>query len=148
MPKLVQNLQDKTNYVVHFRNLKEYLAFGMKTTKIHKVWAFQQTPWLKSYIDFNTEKRKIAENDFEMEFYKLMKNYVFRKTTENLRKAIDVKLVNYKPKLFKLTASPSFDFFRIYSEEVAAVNLRKTKLYLNRPIYIGYTILDLSKLLM
>lgn len=120
----------------------------MKLTNIHRVLVFQQSPWLKSYIDFNTEKRKHAANDFEKDFYKLMNNSVFGKTMENLRKRVNVKLVNDKVKLSKLTASPSFDSFRIFSEELAAVNMRKTKLYLNRPIYFGFTILDLSKVLM
>ena len=148
MPKLIPNLQDKSNYVVHYRSLKQYLALGMKLTKIHRVLVFQQSSWLKSYIDFNTEKRKQAANDFEKDFYKLMNNAVFGKTMENLRKRVNVKLVNDKAKLSKLTASPSFDSFRIFSEELAAVNMRKTKLYLNRPIYVGFTILDISKVLM
>ncbi len=71
VPKLVPNLQDKINYVVHYCNLKQYLTLGTKVTKIHRVLVFQQCPWLKSYIDFNTEKRKHAANDFEKDFYKL-----------------------------------------------------------------------------
>ena len=146
--KLVPNLQDKSNYVVHYRNLKLYIALGMKLTKIHRVLVFEQSPWLKSYIDFNTEKRKHAANDFEKDFYKLMNNSVFGKTMENLRKRVKVNLVNDKKRLTKLTAAPSFDYFRIFSEDLAAVNMKKTKLYLNRPIYVGFAILDLSKVLM
>ena len=148
VPKLVPNLQDKTNYVVHYRKLKQYLAVGMKLTKIHRVVVFQQSPWLKTYIDFNTDKRKHAANDFEKDFYKLMNNSVFGKTMENLRKRVNVKFVNSKTKLSKLIASPSFDYFRIFSEDLVAVNMKKTKLYLNRPIYVGFSILDLSKVLM
>ena len=117
----------------------------MKLTKIHCVLVFQQSPWLKSYIDFNTEKRKQAANGFEKDFYKLMNNAVFGKTMENLRKRVNVKLVNDKAKLSKLSASSSFDSFRIFSEELVAVNMGKTKLYLNCPIYVGFTILDISK---
>jgi hypothetical protein len=68
VPKLVPNLNDKTNYVVHYRNLKLYLALGMEVTIIHRVLVFQQSPWLKAYIDFNTERRKCAANDFEKDF--------------------------------------------------------------------------------
>ena len=117
----------------------------MRLTKIHRVLVFQQSPWLKTYIDFNTDKRRHAANDFEKDFYKLMNNSVFGKTVENLMKRVNVKLVNNKTKLSKLIASPSFDYFRIFSEDLAAVNMKKTKLYLNRPIYVGFSILDLSK---
>ena len=76
-----------------------------------------------------------------------MNNAMFGKTMENLRKRVNVKLVNDKTKLTKLTARPSFDSFPIFSEDLAAVNMKKTKLYLNRPIYVGFTILDLSVLM-
>ena len=146
--KLVPNLNDKTKYILHYRNLKLYLSLGMKLTKVHRVLSFQQSSWLKSYIDFNTEKRKMAANDFEKDFFKLMNNAVFGKTMENLRKRVNVKLVNDVKQLKKLTASPSFDYFRIFTNELVAVNMKKPSLYLNRPIYVGFGILDLSKTLM
>ena len=89
----------------------------MKLTKIHRVLTFQQSPWLKSYIDFNTNKRKHASNDFEKDFFKFMNNSVFGKTMENLRKRVNVKLVNNKVKLSKVIAQPSFDAFYIFPEE-------------------------------
>jgi hypothetical protein len=119
----------------------------MEVTRIRDL-VFQQSPWLKAYIDFNTERRKLAANDFEKDFYKLMNNSVFGKTMENLRKQFNVKVVNDKTKLTKLTARPSFDSFRIFSEDLAAVNMKKTKLYLNHLIYVAFAILDLSKVLM
>ena len=147
-PKLVSNLQDKTHYILHYRNLKLYLSLGMKVTKIHRAFVFEQRDWLKPYINFNTEKRKQATNDFEKEFFKLMNNSVFGKTMENLRKLVTVKLINNSKQLAKLTASPVFDSFRIFSKDLAAINMRKTTLLLNRPIYVGFAILDLSKILM
>ena len=90
----------------------------------------------------------MAANDFEKDFFKLMNNAVFGKTMENLRKRVNVKLVNDVKQLKKLTASPSFDYFRIFTNELAAVNMKKPSLYLNRPIYVGFSILDLSKTLM
>ena len=95
-----------------------------------------------------TEERKQASNDFEKYFFKLMNNAVFGITMENLRKRVNVKLVNDEKQLKKLTASPSFDYFRIFTKELAAVNMKKPTLYLKHPIYVGFSILDLSKTLM
>ena len=120
----------------------------MRLTKIHRILEFAQSKWLKTYIDFNTEKRKNARNDFEKDFFKLMNNSVFGETMENLRKRVNVKLINTEKQLKKLTASPLFDYFRIFDENLVAVNMRKPSLYLNRPIYVGFCILDLSKTLM
>ena len=83
--KIIPNLDDKTNYVVHCRNLQLYLSLRMKVTKIHEVLKFKQSVWMKNYIDFNTEKRMNATNYFEKDFFKLMIISVYGKTKENLR---------------------------------------------------------------
>ena len=83
--KIIPNLDDKTNYVVHYRNLQLYLSLRMKVTKIHEVLKFKQSDWMKNYIDFNTEKRMNATNYFEKDFFKLMIISVYGKTKENLR---------------------------------------------------------------
>ena len=92
--KLIPNWGDKTNYVVHYRNIQLYLPLGMKLAKIHLVLEFKQSDWMKKYIDFYFEKRMNGYNDFEKDFYKLMINSVYGKTMENLRKTINVRLVN------------------------------------------------------
>jgi len=120
----------------------------MKLDNIHRVLRFNQSPWLKTYIDFNTAKRKNACNDFEKDFFKLMNNSIFGKTMENLRKRVNVKLVRNVDKIRKLTSSPLYDSVKIFYEGLVAVNMRKPSLYLNRPIYVGFSILDLSKTFM
>ncbi|KAK3105879.1 hypothetical protein FSP39_007710 [Pinctada imbricata] len=146
--KLIPNLHDKQNYVLHYRNLQLYLSLCMKLKKIHRVLSFQQSPWLKPYIDFNTNMRKEAKNEFEKDFYKLMNNSVFGKTMENLRKRVDIQLVNQEKRLLKLTKKPGFKSFKIFNEDLVSIELQKAKLVLNRPIYVGFSILDLSKVLM
>ena len=109
---------------------------------------FDQSSWLKKYIDFNTEKRKNAKNSFEKDFFKLMNNSVFGKTMENLRKRVDVRLVTNEKKLDKLTAKPTYVSSKIFNENLMAVHKVKEILTLNRPAYVGMCLLDLSKTLM
>ena len=143
--KLIPNLGNKTRYVLHYRNLQLYLSLGMKLTKTHRVLKFRQSDWMKKYIDFNTEKRKNAANDFEKDFLKLMINSVYGKTMENLRKRINVRLVNNAKDFLKYTSRPTYITHKIFNKDFAAIHEIKPVLMLNKPIYIGFTVLDLSK---
>ena len=148
--KLVPNLRNKEKYVLHYRNLQLYLSLGMRLTKIHRALCFNQKPWMEPYIRMNTELRKKAANDFEKDLYKLMNNSVFGKTMENLRKRVNVKLVrgSEEDKLRRLIASPAFARANIFDDNLAAIQMHKSHLILNRPVYVGMSILDLSKHLM
>ena len=76
--KLVCNLRNKKKYVVHLRSLKQALNYELKLKKVHRIIEFNQESWLKPYIDMNTELRKIAKNDFEKDFFKLMDNGIWK----------------------------------------------------------------------
>ena len=146
--KLIPTLKNKQKYVLHYRNLQLYIDLGLKITKVHRVLKFNQSPWLKQYIDFNTEKRKNAKNSFEKDFFKLMNNSVFGKTMENIRKRIDVRLVTDSKKMIKWASKPTYVSSKIFNENLVAVHKIKETITLNRPAYVGMCILDLSKVLM
>ena len=146
--KLITSLGPRKKYVLHVRNLKLYTDLGMKLTKVHRAVTFKQSCWLKDYIDFNTKKRSASKNKFEQNFFKLMNNSIYGKTMENLRKRVDVKLVSSKDDLVKLVASPCFQSHRIMNENLIVVKRIKEVLTLNKPCYVGMSILDLSKTLM
>ena len=146
--KLIPNLRDKTKYVIHYKNLIQCLRAGMKLKKIHSGIKFVESEWMKPYIDKNTNLRAMAKNNFEKDFFKLMNNSVFGKTMENLRNRVDVRLVNTKEKLRKLVAKPNFKSRKIFNENLVSVHMSKTSLLMNKPIYLGMCILDLSKIIM
>ena len=130
--RLIPNLGNKTNCVVHYRNLQLYLPLGMKLTKIHRVLKFKQSEWMKKYIDFNTEKRMNAANDFEKDFFKLIINAVYRKTMENLQKRINGRLVNNAKDILKYTSRPTYIAYKIFSKNFAAIHEIKPVLILNK----------------
>ena len=103
---------------------------------------------MKQYIDFNTEKRKKAANDFEKDFFKLMINSIYGKTMENLRKRINVRIVSNKKDFSKYTSRPTYIAQKLFGEDYAAIHEIKPVLMLNKPIYVGFTVLELSKWLM
>ena len=146
--KLIPNLRDKKNYVIHYKNLMQCLRLGMKLKKIHRGIKFVESDFMKSYIDMNTNLRTQAKNNFEKDFYKLMNNSVFGKTMENIRNRVDVKLVNTEEKFKKLVAKPNFKSRKIFNENLISVHMKKTSLTMNKPVYLGMCILELSKIIM
>ena len=146
--KLVPYLGNKTNYVLHYRNLQLYLSLGIKLTKIHKALKFKLFDWMKKHNDFTTDKRTNAANSFEKGFFKLMINSAYGKTMENLRKKIDVRLVNNKKDFLKYSSRPTHITHKIFDKSYAAIHEIKTVLTFNKPVYVGFTVLELSKWLM
>ena len=146
--KLIPNLKNKTKYALHYRNLQLYLFLGMKLIKIHRMLKFKQSGWMKKYIDFNTEKRKNATNDLEKDFFKLMINPVYGKTMENLRKRINVRLVSNEKDFLKYASRPTYVTHQLFNKDYAVIHEIKPVLVLNKPIYVGFTVLELSKWMM
>ena len=146
--KLVCNSQDKKNYVVHVNVLKQALDHGLKLKMVYRVIEFDQEAWLKKYINFNTELRKNALNDFEKDFFKLMNNAVFGKTMENVRKHRDIKLVKTDHRRNKLVSEPNYHTMKLINDNLAIIEMTKVKVKMNKPIYLGLSILEISKITM
>ena len=133
--RLVCNLRNKKKYVVHIRSLEQALNHGLKLQKVHRVIELNQEAWLKTYIDMNSELRKIAKNDFEKDFSKLMNNAVFGKTMENVRKHRDIKLVTTDKKRSKLVSEPNYHTFNCISENLSIIKMRRTKVKMNNQYF-------------
>ena len=147
VPKLICDLTDKKGYVTHLKSLKQDLKMGLKLIKVNRVTTFSQSNWLAKYINKNTNERKNAKNDFEKDFFKLMNNSVFGKTMENVENRIDMELViNNEKRLKKILNDPlKYKRSTIYDEQFVAVHKNKLEVVLDKPIIVGFCILDLSK---
>ena len=138
--KLVCNLHD-------ISILNQALHHGLKLKKVRRVIEFNQEAWLKKYIDMNTELRKKGSNDFEKDFFKLMNNTVFGKTMENVRKHKDIKLVKTDHKRNKLVSEPNYHTMKLMSENLSIIEMKKVKVKMKNPIYLGLSILEISKII-
>ena len=145
VPKLVPNLINKNNYVIHYRNLQQYLEVGMKLEKKHIILKFKQSNWMKSYIDFNTQKRKESTNESDKIFFELMNNAVYGKTMENMRKRVKMRVVKNEKDIIKYTSKPTYVNHKIYRKKIIVIHEKKISLTLNKPIYVGFTVLEISK---
>ena len=120
----------------------------MVLERIHRAIEFKQSAWIKEYVDFNTKLRTAATNDFEKDFYKLMNNSVFGKTMENIRKHRDIRLVNIRVAYLKAVMKLNFKSGTLFGPNLMGCEMGKIKVVMNKPIYLGQAILDLSKIVM
>ena len=130
--KLVANLHDKTEYLIHIRNLKQALNHGLVLKNVHKVTKFNQNGWLKPYIDMNTNLRKKAKHDFQKDFLKLMNNAVFR-SMENMRKHGDIKIVTTERRRNYFVSEPNFHTTKFFTETLLAIEMKETEILINKP---------------
>ena len=145
--KLVPNRRDKKNNIIHIQALNQALQHGLRLDRIHRAIEFDQSPWLKT-IDFNNQLRTAAINDFEKDFFKLINNSVFGKTTENIRKHRNIKLVTTEEKYLRTVMKPNFKSGVPFGENLMGSEMGKIKVVMNKPVYLGQAILDLSKIVM
>ncbi|CAH1101722.1 unnamed protein product [Psylliodes chrysocephalus] len=154
IPKLVPNLNHKDKYVLHYRNFKQAINNGLIVTQIHRVLKFKQSRWLKKYIDLNTNMRNNAKDTSEKNHFKRMVNSVYGKTMENVDDRRDIYLRTHwaskrnSPGANNLIARPNFKSCSIFSEHFVAIHMGRTKICYNKPLYVGFTVLELSKVRM
>lgn len=148
--KLTPNLLDKKKYTVHAKTLKLWCELGCKVTKIHRVLKFRQEAWLKDFIDKCATERKNAKTEFEKDFWKLIPNSNYGKTLEDVRRRVDIRLVNSEEQLKKLVNKPTLKSVptKVNDNGLMMVDMAKTAITLDKPIHVGIAVLNLSKLLM
>ena len=146
--KLICDWTDKKNYLIHYRMLKLYVRHGMVVDKIHEIVSFKQSNWLEKYINFNTQKRNMAKKDFEKDFYKLLNNAFYGKTMENVRNRLGLnffKKAEYK-KIIKYQTKLTFNGIQKTYENCDSFVFRRNEALMDKPIYLGFAVLELSKL--
>ena len=148
--KLTPNLQDKKDYIIHIDNLQYYIKKGLILKKVHRVIKFNQSAWLKPYIEKNSKLRQASQNDFQKDFYKLLNNTFYGKTMENIRDRVNVQFCKNQKEFVKHTSSPLFanQINVLKKDGLILVKTNKKTVELNKPIYLGACILESSKLLM
>ena len=134
--KLICSIEDKNNYVIQIRALKQALNHGLKLKRLHRIIQFKQKACLKIYIDMNTEVRKNAKNEFEKNFFALINNSVFGKTIENVRNHRDIKLVTSDKRRKRLVSEPNYYSHKKFSEHLMAIEMKKARVKITKPLYL------------
>ncbi len=126
--------------------LQFYMKHGLKLKKIHRVLSFKQSPWMQSYIDFNTKQRTLATSTEDKNLFKLANNAVFGRCCLNLRKQINVKLSMCEKQSKRYVARPTYESHTQINDELVLIKLRKSVIHWDKPTYVGFCILELSKI--
>ena len=129
--------------MIHYKNLQQCLELGMKLKKIHRVLKFKERDWMKPYIDFNTQKE--ATNEADQNHFKLLNNAIYGKTTENMRKRIKIRVVKNAKDFIKYTSRPTCVNWKVFKKSLAGIHEKKISSTLSKPIYVGFTVLEMSK---
>ena len=148
--KLMCDLTNKNNYMMHYRMFTFYTNLGMKVTHIHTIYRFKLSLWLEKYIFHNTQKRTKAKTHFEKDLYKLLNNAFFGKTMENVRERVNLEIFPHTniDQIIKRQSKLSFKGIVNHYSEFSVYKYDKEKTVFDKPIYLGFSVLELSKLLM
>lgn len=144
-PLLIQTLNNKNKYIIHYKTLLLYIQLGLKVDKIYRAVKFEQTNFMADYIDMNTELRNKADNGFEKDLYKLLNNSVYGKTFENVLNYSNVEFVQDEKQFKKQTNNILFKDFIIINNELSLIESYSNKCIMNKPIYLGACITDYAK---
>ena len=146
--KLICDWTDKKKYLIHYRMLKFDVRHGMIVVKIHEIISFKQSKWLETYIGINTQKRNRAQNDFEKGFFKILVNAAFGKFLENIRNRLELELIKKDEikKIINRQSKLTFNGIRKSYENYDSYTFNQNQVVMDKAIYVGFTILELSKL--
>ena len=148
--KLICDWSDRKNYLVHYRMLNFYVTHGMVVNEVHTVISFKQSICLEKYISFNTQKRNKAKIEFEKDFYKLLNNAFYGKTMENVRNRVNVDFIKKDDtdEIMKQHSKLTFNGVQKLFENYDSYTFKQIEVFMDKPIYLGFSVLELSNLLM